>query len=274
MHAPRFFPKPTPQGSRAALKTSAATMWRCCQSNRNSSPIGGVVALGARPQAMALQLGQCGRAAFLVGLSIDEVAFLVEVVVDVGMDRGELLQGLHSPEPEHRALASSERQVAVLDPVVGPAADLLLLGVAQLVHCRTVGSQTVGGDLLGRTVALKRLLHEGQSGFLVAGPGDVTLEDLAFLIDRAPQVDHLAIQLHVHLVKVPAPLAETLHPAHPLPADVAGEQWTEPAPPHRTVSWQRSIPRSNNRSSTLRKDNGNRTYIIITGRMTSGEELK
>jgi hypothetical protein len=39
-------------------------------------------------------------------------------------------------------------------------------------------------------------------------------------------------------------------------------------------SWQRSIPRSKSRSSTLRSASGNRTYSITTRRMTSGEELK
>ncbi len=41
----------------------------------------------------------------------------------------------------------------------------------------------------------------------------------------------------------------------------------------RTVSWHKSIPRSNNRSSTFLKDSGNRTYIITTRRITSGEQL-
>lgn len=81
------------------------------------------------------------------------MTFLVEVVVDVGVDRGELLQDLHSPEPEHGALASSEREVAVLDPLVGPAADLLLVGITQFAHHRTVGSLSIGGDLLRRAVA-------------------------------------------------------------------------------------------------------------------------
>ena len=82
------------------------------------------------------------------------MAFLVEVVVDVGVDRGELLQRLHAPEPEHRSLSSSEREVAILDPVVGPASGLLLRGIAQLVHRGAVGAQAVRGDLLGRAVAL------------------------------------------------------------------------------------------------------------------------
>ena len=38
-----------------------------------------------------LPLGQCGRATFAVVLSINEVAFGIEMVVQGGMDRGELL---------------------------------------------------------------------------------------------------------------------------------------------------------------------------------------
>ena len=57
-------------------------------------------------------------------------------------------------------------------------------------------------------------------------------EEPAFLVDGAPQVDHLAVQLHVHLVEMPAPLFETAHRTHPLAADVASEQQTEPVPPH------------------------------------------
>ena len=71
------------------------------------------------------------------------------VFIWAGVDRCELLQRLHLSEPEHRPLSSSERQVAVLDPVVGPAADLLLLGIAELVHCRAVRAQAIGGNRLG-----------------------------------------------------------------------------------------------------------------------------
>ena len=41
----------------------------------------------------------------------------------------------------------------------------------------------------------------------------------------------------------------------------------------RIVSWQTSMPRSNSRSSTFRRESGNRTYIMTTSRMTSGDEL-
>ena len=42
----------------------------------------------------------------------------------------------------------------------------------------------------------------------------------------------------------------------------------------RTVSWHRSMPRSNSRSSTFRNDSRNRSYIITTRRTNSGDELK
>ena len=55
---------------------------------------------------------------------------------------------------------------------------------------------------------LQRLLHEGQRRLLVPGLRDVAFENLTIVVDRSPEVDHLAVQLHVHLVQVPAPVAE------------------------------------------------------------------
>jgi hypothetical protein len=52
------------------------------------------------------------------------------------------------------------------------------------------------------------------------------------MIDRSPKVDHLAIQLHVHLVEVPAPVMEPAHTRDTLPAYVACEHRPEPVPPH------------------------------------------
>jgi hypothetical protein len=45
----------------------------------------------------------------------------VEVIADVGVDRGELLKSFRLSELQHRALSSSEGQVAILHPVVGVA---------------------------------------------------------------------------------------------------------------------------------------------------------
>ena len=56
--------------------------------------------------------------------------------------------------------------------------------------------------------------------------------------------------------------------------NLGGEHWPKRFVQNRMVSWLMSIPRSANRSSTLRSDSGYRTYIITTKRMTSGELLK
>ena len=94
----------------------------------------------------AAPLGQGGRAERFVGRSIDEVAFGIEVVLDVGVDGGELLQRLHSSKSEHRPFSSSEGKVAVLGSIVGVPTDLLLLRIATVVHRSPIGFQPVGDD--------------------------------------------------------------------------------------------------------------------------------
>jgi hypothetical protein len=64
------------------------------------------------------------------------------------VDRGEFLECFHPPKSEHGPLSSSERQVRVLDPVVLPAADLLSVGHAKILHGRAVGAQAIGDDPL------------------------------------------------------------------------------------------------------------------------------
>ena len=82
----------------------------CCQSDANSSLVDALMQkIGERLCHEGLPLGQGGRASLFIFLTTDEMAFLIEMVGDVGVDAGELLQGLHSPEPEHRPLSSSER---------------------------------------------------------------------------------------------------------------------------------------------------------------------
>ena len=46
------------------------------------------------------------------------------------------------------------------------------------------------------------------------------------------------VDLHKHLIEVPAPMTKPAHPVHPLPANVGGEHRSEPVPPepHRLVA--------------------------------------
>ena len=58
------------------------------------------------------------------------------------------------------------------------------------------------------------------------------------MIDGPPQIDHLAVQLDVHLIEVPAPVPDAAHAAHSSPPDVRCEQWPESVPPqpHRLMA--------------------------------------
>jgi len=70
------------------------------------------------------------------------------------VDGGEFLQTSHLPETEHRTRTSSQWQVAVLNPVVDPAArGLAAAGVyAQFAQGRAKGLELVGDD--GRGLAM------------------------------------------------------------------------------------------------------------------------
>ena len=160
------------------------------------------------------------------------------MVVDVGVDRGELLQCLHLSEPEHCSLASSERQVAVLSAIVEPSAHLAAVEIAKVAHCGGVGPEAVSDDGFGAAVALQCPLHEGESRRFVTFLRDIGFQDFAFVINGTPEIYHLAVQLYVHFIEVLFPVPEPTHPANPLPPDVAGKQRPEPIPPeaHRFVA--------------------------------------
>ena len=67
------------------------------------------------------------------------MAFVVEVIMDRGMDGGEFLQGFYVPEPGHCPFPSSERLVRVLGPVVEPAPAGLGGRIADHSHRSPVG---------------------------------------------------------------------------------------------------------------------------------------
>ena len=100
----------------------------------------------------AAPLGESGGAGQLVVVAVLEMALRGEVVVDRGMDGGELLQCSHPPEPQHRPLASSERQVGVFRSVVEPPTHLAIVTATEVLQRGTIGSQAVGHNGLGAAV--------------------------------------------------------------------------------------------------------------------------
>ena len=85
---------------------------------------------------------------------------------------------------------------------------------------------------------IHQLLHEGEGRSLVRGLLGKGFQHLGLVVDGAPEVVHLADDLHVDLVEMPPPMSEGPHPLDPLPADLGGEHRAEPVPPepHRLVA--------------------------------------
>lgn len=83
---------------------------------------------------------------------------------------------------------------------------------------------------------------------------DIGFNYFAFMIDSAPKVMRLPSALRLRILFAKYELNLSAH--------------------RRTLSWQASIPRSCRRSSTLRKESGNRTYISTPHWIISVDVLK
>lgn len=77
---------------------------------------------------------------------------------------------------------------------------------------------------------LQRFLQELQCSSYVPFLGDVGFRDLGFVIDGAPHVLGLAINLHKDLVEMPAPMAKARLPADPLTENVGSERRPKAVP--------------------------------------------
>ena len=121
--------------------------------------------------------------------------------------------------------------MTIFHPIVQPSPHFATIKVAQLAHRRGVGTQPVRDDSFSLAVTLQRLLHERQSRSFVPFLRHVTLQDLALVVDRTPQVMRLAIDIHIHLIEMPLPLAEAAHSGDTLPANIRGKERTEAVPP-------------------------------------------
>lgn len=73
---------------------------------------------------------------------------------------------------------------------------------------------------------------------------------------------------------MPTPISEVARRRHSALADMPSEHRPEAIPPETYRLVAQIDPLSASKSSTFRSDSRNRTYIITTKRMISGEELK
>src|SRR3984957_13574055 len=119
----------------------------------------------------------------------------------------------------------------ILRPIVEAATDLMPIGCANFFHHRGIRTKPVGDDLLRSAVLLHDPLEKFQRRSLVPPRGDHRLQDFAFMVDGAPKIAELAVDLHKRLVQVPAPLRMGAHVRDASLTDLGGEHRAKPVPP-------------------------------------------
>src|SRR5271169_2470488 len=119
----------------------------------------------------------------------------------------------------------------ILGAIVETPTDLMAIRGANFFHCRGVGPKPVGDDRPRSAVLLHEPLEKLQRRSLVPPRGDHSLQNLAFMVDGAPKIAELAVDLHKHLIQMPAPLRIVAHVRDSSLADLGGEHWAKPVPP-------------------------------------------
>ena len=79
----------------------------------------------------------------------------------------------------------------------------MAINVANLFHRRGIGAKPVGDDAPRPTIFLHDALEKLQRRSLVPPRGDHSLQDLTFVIDGAPEIAKLAVDLHKDLIQMP-----------------------------------------------------------------------
>ncbi len=152
--------------------------------------------------------GESGGAVGLENLPTREAAVLVEMVVDGGMDGGEHPQTSHAPEPEHRPLASSTRQMEILHAIAQPTAGFLSVLGPDFLKGGAIGTELVRHQGVLPVMLLHRFPKELQSGLLVPLllPRKA-FQHLALVIDGPPKTMPLTVDLLEDLAEMPSPTA-------------------------------------------------------------------
>ena len=119
----------------------------------------------------------------------------------------------------------------ILNSIVEPSFDFPKEFDTEIIHSCWVRSKAISHNFNRASVALQRLLEEPQSRGFITFLGDVALQNLALVIDSAPQLMRLSIDLHEDFVDGPTPVCVAFHAANALPFDIGCKQRAEPVPP-------------------------------------------
>src|SRR5271169_3712366 len=119
----------------------------------------------------------------------------------------------------------------ILRAIVEPTTDLLAIGVADLFHRRAIRAKPVRDDAPRTAKCLHDALKKLQRRSLVPLRSDDRFQNLAFMIDGAPEIAELAVDLHEHLIQMPTPLGTAAHVRYPLLSDLGSKHRAKPVPP-------------------------------------------
>ncbi len=84
--------------------------------------------------------------------------------------------------------------------------------------------------LRGAAIFLHDALQKLQRRSLVPLRRDHRFQNLAFVIDRPPEIAELAVDLHKDLIQMPTPLGEAAHVRYSPLSDLGGEHRAKPVP--------------------------------------------
>ena len=135
----------------------------------------------------------------------DEMSLMVESIVDGGMDVEKTLRGSRSLEPLHIAFSSPHDLMGVFSAIVLSEAPIMRAGEAQLPERRAIGAQLVGDQQLRcEALFLEQLAHQPECRLRISPTLNEHVEDLALVVDGAPQVHLFPVDPDDHLVEVPS----------------------------------------------------------------------
>jgi hypothetical protein len=129
------------------------------------------------------------------------MSLMVESVVDGGMDVEKTLGGSRRLEPLHFAFSSPHDLMGVSSAIVLSEASIVRAGEAQLPESRAVGAQLVGDQQLRcEALFLEQLAHQPECRLRFSATLNKRVEDLALVVDGAPQVHPLPGDPDDHLI--------------------------------------------------------------------------
>ena len=130
---------------------------------------------------------------------------MVEGLVNGGMDVEKALRGSRRLEPLHLALSSPHDLMGVFSAIVFSEAPIMRAGEAPLPESRAVGAQLVGDQQLRcEALFIEQLAHQPKCRLRIAPTLNEHVEDLALVVDGAPQVHPFTGDPNDHLVEVPS----------------------------------------------------------------------